>query len=122
MLKYRLFFSFFLFQLTLFATVSMTQSAWGQEIAGRLSSGKALYEQNCAVCHGVKGNGKGIGGRGLTPPPANFTDPGFWKDKTDSFLTHVISNGIGQMPSWSDTMTPTQIRDVLSYIQTFRKE
>lgn len=101
--------------------VTVTQSAWGKDKTETLASSKALYRQNCAVCHGITGNGKGLGGRGLTPPPANFTDPEFWKNKTDSFLTHVISNGIGEMPAWSETLTPTQIRDILSYIRTFRK-
>jgi len=40
-----------------------------------LSQGKTLYEQNCAVCHGVKGDGKGPAGVALKPPPRTFNIP-----------------------------------------------
>lgn len=89
--------------------------------SGNPDNGKAIFGQNCAVCHGTSGDGQGIGAAGMSPPPANFTDPGFWKDKTDTFLAHVISNGIGQMPGWSESLTPDQIRDVIAYIKTLKK-
>jgi mono/diheme cytochrome c family protein len=92
-----------------------------QDSSGNTENGKAIFGQNCAVCHGSGGDGQGIGAAGMSPPPANFTDPEFWKDKTDTFLAHVISNGIGQMPGWSESLTPDQIRDVIAYIKTLKK-
>ncbi|MHB1285414.1 MAG: c-type cytochrome [Leptospirales bacterium] len=84
-------------------------------------AGKVIYRQNCAVCHGLSGNGKGVGAKELVPPPPDFTRPGFWKDNSHSFLFHIISNGIGQMPAWSEVLTPEQIGNVLAYIKTFSK-
>ena len=92
-----------------------------QDSNGNLENGKAIFSQNCSVCHGAGGNGQGIGASGMSPPPANFTDPEFWKNKTDTFLAHVISNGIGQMPGWSESLSPDQIRDVIAYIKTLKK-
>ena len=40
-----------------------------------LSQGKKLYEQNCVMCHGPKGDGKGQLGATLKPPPTDFTKP-----------------------------------------------
>jgi len=40
-----------------------------------LSHGKKLYGQNCAVCHGVNGDGKGQLGAALKPAPTNFALP-----------------------------------------------
>ena len=40
-----------------------------------LSQGKKLYDQNCAVCHGAKGDGKGPAGIALKPPPRTFNIP-----------------------------------------------
>ncbi|MGD0919840.1 MAG: cytochrome c [Thermodesulfobacteriota bacterium] len=37
-----------------------------------LNQGKKLYEQNCAPCHGPKGEGKGPLANMLTPHPADF--------------------------------------------------
>lgn len=37
-----------------------------------VAKGKALFNTNCAVCHGVEGNGDGSGGASLTPKPRNF--------------------------------------------------
>jgi len=42
------------------------------------ASGKKIYDENCAQCHGVSGKGDGPGRESMnpkTPPPANFTDP-----------------------------------------------
>lgn len=43
-----------------------------------LASGRTLYVENCAQCHGATGKGDGPGASSMnpkTPPPANFTDP-----------------------------------------------
>ena len=37
-----------------------------------LNQGKKLYEQNCALCHGANGDGKGPAGVALKPPPRTF--------------------------------------------------
>lgn len=44
--------------------------------------GKALFERNCASCHGSAGRGDGPAARGLDPPPRNFTRPEGWKRGT----------------------------------------
>lgn len=36
--------------------------------------GQTLFTQNCASCHGEKGDGNGLAGRALNPRPANFLD------------------------------------------------
>src|SRR5512137_720987 len=38
-------------------------------------SGKDLYAQNCAPCHGTTGNGDGPSAAGLSVPPTAFADP-----------------------------------------------
>ncbi len=35
--------------------------------------GQALFQANCALCHGVSGKGDGASGAGLSPPPADLT-------------------------------------------------
>ncbi len=36
-------------------------------------SGRALFAENCAVCHGETGRGDGPAAAGLTPPPNDLT-------------------------------------------------
>ncbi len=83
-----------------------------------LDEGKKIYRSNCAVCHGVDGRGDGRGARHLNPPVPDFTRPGFLKGKSDSYLFHLISNGIEDMPGWSDKLAPGQITDVLHYLRS----
>ncbi len=40
-----------------------------------LAQGKKLFEQNCVMCHGAKGDGKGQLGAALKPSPTDFTQP-----------------------------------------------
>lgn len=40
-----------------------------------LQQGKKLYGQNCETCHGPKGDGKGVVGAALKPPPRDFNIP-----------------------------------------------
>ncbi|MGQ0792619.1 MAG: FTR1 family protein [Deltaproteobacteria bacterium] len=41
------------------------------------AEGMRLYEQNCAMCHGVSGGGDGLLAGGMNPQPADFTDRSF---------------------------------------------
>ena len=55
--------------------------AWGQapkplkRTPELLSQVKKLYEQNCALCHGANGDGKGPAGVALKPPQRTFNLP-----------------------------------------------
>ena len=40
-----------------------------------LKQGKAVFEKNCALCHGAAGDGKGQLGATFKPPPNDFTKP-----------------------------------------------
>lgn len=89
---------------------------------GRILEGKKIYIKNCAVCHGTTGQGDGAGAKHLNPPTPDFTSTRFWKGKSDSYLFHIISNGLETMPSWSEKLSPRQISDVLHYIRIFRHQ
>jgi mono/diheme cytochrome c family protein len=36
-------------------------------------AGAVIFAANCAICHGVKGDGRGQRREGINPPPANLT-------------------------------------------------
>lgn len=58
-----------------------------------VAKGEALFQVNCAVCHGPKGAGDGPGGKALVPPPRNMVE-GQWKFGGSPFqLMKTVSNG-----------------------------
>jgi mono/diheme cytochrome c family protein len=62
-----------------------------------LAQGKKLYEQNCSICHGPKGDGKGQLGAALKPAPSDFTKPlKQWPNTKGDLqkIFDVISKGI----------------------------
>src|SRR5262245_12296232 len=65
-----------------------------------LATGKQLYGNHCASCHGETGDGNGPAARFLYPKPRNFRDAKFRLVTTtnrvpsDDDLMHVINRGM----------------------------
>jgi mono/diheme cytochrome c family protein len=82
--------------------------------------GKDLYANNCQICHGIKGDGKGQAGLALNPRPTDFTKPGFWKNDPEKKITDSIMKGRGIMPPVA--LKPDEIKAVIEYMtRTFKK-
>ena len=84
-----------------------------------VDTGKKLYEQNCAACHGTKGDGKGPAGAVLKPAPTDFAKPlKEWPNtKGDQRkIFEVISKGIPNsgMVKWDQLSE--QERWALTYV------
>lgn len=64
--------------------------------------GRALYEEHCALCHGVRGNGQGIRRAGLSSRPRDFTDPAWRRRSSPRRVYFAIREGVRAtaMPSW----------------------
>ncbi|MGE4132557.1 MAG: FTR1 family protein [Bdellovibrionales bacterium] len=63
-----------------------------------LAQGKALFTQNCSLCHGANGAGDGPAGKALKPPPANFKDNSFMKDLAPFNAFNTIRLGVPGTP------------------------
>lgn len=59
-----------------------------------------LFTQNCAGCHGVRGEGDGPGAAGLHPKPTNLAG----REYTPARVTFALWNGVAgtAMPAWRD--------------------
>ncbi len=80
-----------------------------------LARGQALYQANCASCHGATGAGNGPDAAKLDPPPIDFTDRARASQRSVFGLYQVISQGIAgtKMKSWRDL--PDQDRWALAF-------
>ncbi len=103
-------------------------SLWAKETQESpidLEAGKSIYVTNCMVCHGDKGNGKGLAAKALNPKPRNFKK-GLKEFKFGTTLEEVAKTiGKGSegtaMPPWEGTLKPDQLRDVAQYVRLLAK-
>ena len=104
----------------------------GSASAGDAAAGKALFEANCASCHGTSGKGDGPVGAALNPPPRDFTAAAFKFDANgngtpgeDGDLLLVVQKGAmafggsALMAPWP-TLSEAQIGDVIAHIRTLK--
>ena len=81
--------------------------------------GKFLYERNCMMCHGAKGDGNGKlveSGKYEAQPPSYlklFTDGKL----TDGHVYHVITYGKGNIGSHAVQLNPEERWYVIEYVQ-----
>ncbi len=90
--------------------------------------GRALYEKNCFVCHGLRGKGNGPGAVGLDVRPRDFrTDPFKYVSAesgrpTREDLRRTIRHGriLGRMPAFRH-LEAGQIDALIDYIAEIRR-
>ena len=84
-----------------------------------LNRGEQLFTSSCALCHGVKGDGKGPFANFLSQhKPANLMDDDI-KNQNDGAIFITISNGVsGQMPAMRENLPTAHDRwDVVNYVR-----
>lgn len=81
--------------------------------AAVISSGEAIFKQNCVACHGDKG-------QGIVGP--NLTDEYWLHGGKINNIFKTIKYGIPEkgMISWEKTLTAKQISDVANYIKSLK--
>lgn len=73
-----------------------------------LARGAAVYQQNCAGCHGTLGTGDGPLAKGLEPPPANLTDRSALRNQSPLDYYRRITIGVvgTAMPAFETRLPP----------------
>lgn len=87
-------------------------------LTGDAATGQALYLANCAVCHGVEGDGKGPRAYFILPKPRNFGHPGARHSLNRPTLYRAIAKGTlgSEMPAWEKVLGPGEIAHVAEYV------
>jgi cytochrome c6 len=77
------------------------------------AAGETTFKAKCAGCHGADGKGK----EAMKTTDMAADDV---QKMSDADLSGIISNGKGKMPAYK-TMTPDQVKDLVSYIRSLKK-
>lgn len=99
--------------------------------AAVIERGRAIYQGNCATCHGAAGEGESANWKtpnadGTYPAPPHDSTGHTWHH-ADRVLFEIVKDGGGRynsptfrsrMPAWSQTLSDDDIRAVLAYIKT----
>jgi mono/diheme cytochrome c family protein len=105
--------------------VAFSSTLWAQ--GPSLQIGKAVYEQNCAYCHGKGGQGDGPAASALNLKPRDLTE-GRYKFRstesgsipTDADLMATVRNGLRgtSMPAWAGYVGDDSIKAVVEYVKS----
>ena len=83
---------------------------------------KALYQIDCAMCHGDNGNGKTDLASSMSLTLDNWTDAKTLSDKSDGELFNIIRNGKDKMPPEGEGRAKdAEVWNLIIYIRTFSK-
>jgi high-affinity iron transporter len=80
-----------------------------------LARGAALYQQQCASCHGASGDGRGPAAAALPVPPIAFTELERARQRSPFALYQVITQGLDGTPMASFGTLPTDDRWALAF-------
>ena len=89
-------------------------------VAPDFARGRAVFEQKCASCHGVTGDGEGPKSVGLDPPPIAFLDKARARERSTFAFYQVLEQGIDgtSMVSFAD-LPPQDRWDLALYAGSF---
>ena len=93
-------------------------------IARDLQGGKALFDRQCATCHGPGGRGDGPSAAAFATKPSDLADGRLMNPLPDEFLVNVIRHGgpaeglAPTMPPFEKFLDAQQTRHVVAYVRS----
>lgn len=93
-------------------------AAFAHGLRGDAGRGEAFYMQNCRVCHGERGDGRGPRAGFIQPPPRDFLSGESRQGLNRPALFTAIANGKRGtvMPAWKTVLDEQQIADVAEFV------
>lgn len=84
-------------------------------------AGKVIYERMCVICHGEKGDGKGVASVTLEPRPADFLSIRV-EDESDGAIFWKLTHGKPPMASYATLLNEDQRWELVAYLRTLEAE
>ena len=86
-----------------------------------LESGRELYRESCAPCHGVVGAGDGWAAPSMTPRPTSFREPLMaMRSPHEVYGAARFGNPGTAMPTYGEGLRPRELWDIAFFIMTLR--
>ncbi|MFZ9887256.1 MAG: c-type cytochrome [Myxococcota bacterium] len=85
---------------------------------GDIETGRRVFVNQCARCHGVEGKGGMVAGIGMVP---TLRDPSWHDRMSDKALASTIAHGKGAMPSFMQLVDGKELRGVIAYVRTLKR-
>ena len=85
--------------------------------ASRIARGRALFLEQCVLCHGERADGHGIRREAFDRPPRDFTDSA-WRASVDPPTVYrALDHGVAgtAMPSWA-VLGDEKLWDLTAYV------
>ncbi len=83
------------------------------------AAARALFQAQCASCHGSEGHGDGP--MAAMFRPADLADPALQSQRTDEELARAITNGKGRMPAFGAQLRPEAVPLLVGLIRSWRR-
>ena len=90
-----------------------------QSSESTLKAARGIYLDECAQCHGERGEGDGPEAMMHSPAPADLTDAGHMIGITDGEIFYQISEGRKPMPSFKKRLTEEQRWRLVLLVRSF---
>ena len=106
-------------------TAAAVLAAAKEQAAKALRTGKEIYLESCAACHGADGRGQSRSRVGFDVPLPDFADCNFASREPDSDWIGIASNGGPSrgfseiMPAFGKALTLEEITLAVAHIRTF---
>jgi mono/diheme cytochrome c family protein len=89
--------------------------------AESIAKGRAIFLQNCVVCHGPGGHGDGVAAAALPKRPKDLAALAPPPIFPDGVVAYRIANGKGAMPAWKAVLSEQDIWDLLNFIRSLHE-
>ena len=109
--------------LLIFTACSSAGIALKATAQGSVDTGKQLYQQRCAPCHGPDGKANTPTAQALNPKPRDHTEGAYMNQLSNEHLFKVIKQGgtaVGKspiMPPQAD-LSDKQVQDIIAFVRS----
>jgi mono/diheme cytochrome c family protein len=79
--------------------------------------GASLYAEHCVLCHGPRGDGRGVRRDSLSRRPADFRNPVWREGRSADDVFRAIRDGVPgtDMPAWHQ-LDDEQVLDLVAHV------